>query len=116
MDREKFRESFGGHPYSVHPSGPSERDERIHHLARNLVVMQIAGGQQGIVQLVGIARIGALFIANALDGGLIENARSSGVDRLGTTFFQGSIVEEGEGLGVDDVERERRGLDGVARE
>src|SRR5438132_9136068 len=76
--------------------------------------MQIAGGQQRIVQLVGVARVGSLFVAHALDGSLVEHSRTSGRYHVRAALLEWCIIEKRERRGVEDVVRQRRWLDSVA--
>jgi hypothetical protein len=75
------------------------------------------------VQLVGVARVGALLVPHALDGVRVERAhlaarpvaRHPRLHRLRPPLFQRRIVQERVRLGVEDLVRESRRLRGVAR-
>ena len=60
------------------------------------------------MQFIGVARIGTLFIADALHRGLVENSGAAGVDSLRAPLLERCVVEKLERSGVDDVVRERR--------
>ena len=66
------------------------------------------------MQLVGVSRIGSLFVAHALDRSLVEHSRTSCRHHLCAALLERCIIEKREGRGVDDVVRQRRWLDGVA--
>jgi hypothetical protein len=83
---------------------------------REIVLRQKAGGQQRVVQLVGIARIGAGFFADAVDRRRVQPsefvssrrlARPARLHRLCPSLFERRIVQKRIRPRVDDLVRER---------
>ena len=90
-----------------------------------LAAGQEPGGQQRVVQLVGVARIRTLLLAHPRDGVRVERAEIAGRRRIGgpprlhrmaPPLLERGIVEEGVRLGVEDLVREERRLRRVARD
>src|SRR5713101_7631605 len=96
MYREKFGKAFRGDPQSIEAAGAARGDERLHQLARDFVVVEISGRQHRVVQFVGVAWIGALFVANALDRRSVENSGAARRDHVGATLFERRVIEKRE--------------------
>lgn len=68
-------------------------------------------GEEEFVEFVGVACGGLCFVADALDGVVVEASEvalfggegASGHDGAGASFFEWCVVEEAEGVDVDDA-------------
>ena len=98
---------------AARPNAPKPNPRRPDHPA-----------EQGIVQFVGVAQRGSGGVDDSGDGFGIERAEAVGVDleaaaerdRAGAALFEGGVVEEGIGVGVEQFVADRRCLgrvDGV---
>ena len=135
MDREKFRQPLGRNPRSagigtlVRDSTSlawpvARREPTIRSREFGFRRSKESGGQQRVVQLVGVARIGTLLVADALDGIRVEHAhvaaglvaRRPRLHGLRPPLLERRIVQERVRLRVEDLVREGRRLRRVARD
>ena len=122
MDGQPLGQTLGGDPDTVDSTCPSrvyELPEQRRIDALRVGLRQEARREQRIVELVGIARIGALFIADTGDGRGVEGAEVAGggaarVDGLRAALLERSVVEELIRARVQDVVRKGRRLRGIA--
>ena len=79
-------------------------------------------GEEGVVEFIGVARIGPGFGGDEIDGGCVEDTGAMGdvgadfaaeFDGPGAAFFEGGVVEEGVGVGVEDLVAEGGGAGSV---
>jgi hypothetical protein len=92
MNRQQFRQAFGGDPELADAAGALRARQLVEEIRVDLARFiggEEATGQQRVVQFIRIARIGSLLVADALDGGRVESAqvvrgrglgRAAGVD------------------------------------
>ena len=119
MDGEHFGKALGGDTQCFYMTGSAAGDERIEQIGGDLVGKEESGREQGVVQLVGVARIGTRFVAHALDRSSVEHVvarHAAGVDGLRPSLFEGCVIEKCVRLGVEDVVRQGRRLRSIARD
>ena len=118
VHRHDFGETLGRHAETTNPSCAPSRDQHIEQSGNDLLFEQETGREQRVVQLVGIARIGTLFVSHPLDGRLVQHgvsvAGAAGLHRVRSPLFQRRVIEECVRPSVQDFVRERRGLRCIA--
>ena len=129
MDRPEFRDPFSREPCRRAGAGRcdsprfDQRGEECFGDRAYVIVGEKSRGDERVVQFVGVARIGPLLVAHAVDRTLIQRAqvavgcrvrRAARHDRLRAAFFERRVIQEGVRPRVEDLVRERRRLGCVA--